>query len=572
MTSRSKKKSLAAHVRKLAHSAKSADSSEASTAKSQHKTRRASTRSTQSNADSRSSSALQESRIRKIAHRLWWRAHWLIPNFIPDPYFDRAYQQARDKKSNEETCVENGEELRIRAVWGVELFGPNESDRLYEALRLHGWSAGLGEAEDGALTWVQQQRTYGHGGNYNVGIVTRSTNSNRFLGVRNHASLPEDVEYLLVRLHQVVPAVTCVVVCFVLKEAATTRYEQELNLDRTTKRERKARGIVSYLEPTHVKQRAIEGVRGDFRRMVSGWFMQNLPGYFAHSNLPQRFPTAELLSTRSEDVFTEKPGKVHFDWRKILANVAAHEIWTSSYTSGLRFVAQREIWPRERENSLIACASLQSLPEERIKMYGGNAGAIVAICHESLEGCLAYFAINAFLAEVARDLKTSREELSLSKSNRKTIRTIDRIQRFFDRNAGAPAVARELRDLTKAPGNVEHYCGDFTAEPWTNDRPSREFGKELREHVHFRASALIEDESSTREHFEQLSTILSIRESVRAQRKMEVFTIAALLVATVSFAAAVPDDWTAKLKVVVANVQSASSASVERVLLPFGAR
>ena len=343
-------------------------------------------------------------------------------------------------------------------------------------------------------------------------------------------------------------------------------------MDRTTKRERKSRGRISYLEPTHIKQRGIEGIRSDFRRMVSGWFMENLPGYFAHSNLPQRFPTAELLSTRSEDVFVEKPGKVDFDWRKILANVAAHDIWTSSYTSGLRFVEAQNRWPHERENSMIACASIQSLPEERIRMYGGNEGAIVAICHESLEGCLAYLAIKAFLAEVARDLKTSREEVSFSKSNRKTIRTIDRIQRFFDRNSGAPSVARELRDLTKTPGRFEHYCEDFTAMPWINDKPSRQLAKELREHVHFRASALIEDESSTREHFEQLSTILSIRESVRAQRKMEVLTIAALLVAAVSFAAAVPDGWTTKLKVVVANVQSASSASVESVQLLFGVR
>jgi hypothetical protein len=51
-----------------------------------------------------------------------------------------------------------------------------------------------------------------------------------------------------------------------------------------------------------------------------------------------------------------------------------------------------------------------------------------------------------------------------------------------------------------------------------------------------------------------------------------VLTIAALLVATVSFAAAVPDSWTDKLKVMVANVQSAITVIVERVQLLFGAR
>lgn len=555
MTSRPKKRTMSARARKRTPVTKSADGTEAPTAKSAHKTQRAGSETSQSKQKLRPSPEPRESRIRKISRRLWWRTHWLAPNFIPAPYWDKAYQQARDKESNEESRVDDGEELRVRAVWGVELFGPNESDSLYEALRVLGWSAGFSAAEGEALTWVQQQRAYGHGGTYNVGVVTQGSNPQKFLGGRNNASFPEDVEYLLVRLHQFVPAVTCVLVCFVLKEEATTRYEQELNLIRTSRSERITRWGVTHLEPVHLKQRAVESVRGHFRRTVNEWFNQNLPGYFARSNLPQRFPIAELLTTRLDDVFAENHRQIHLDWRRIISNVASHEIWTSKNTSGLRFTMKQERWPREQENSLIACASLQSFPEERIRIYGGGARAIVACCHEALEGTLACFAVSAFLAEVARDLKSTREELSLSKSNRKTMRTIDRIQRFFDRNAGVPAVVRELRDLTKARGFFEHHCGDFTAAPWMNEKTSREFAKELREGIHFRASALIEDESSTREHFEQLSTILSIRESVRTQRSMEFLTIVALLVATVSLVAAVPDGWVAKLKMLFANLQ-----------------
>jgi hypothetical protein len=534
MTSRPKKSPKSARARMRTPDTNNADDTEAPTAKSAHQTQHGGSETSQSKQEPPTTSDSQTSGIQKILHKLWWRTHWLLPNFIPAPYSDRTYQQASDKKANEESRVNDGEEFRVRAVWGVELFGPNESDRLYEALRVLGWSAGFGAAEDGALTWVQQQRSYGHGGTYNVGVVTQNSNTQKFLGVQNRASLPEDVEYLLVSFHQIVPTVTCVVVCFVLKEEATTRYEQELNLVRTSRRERSTRWSISRVDPSHLKQRAVEAVRRRFRRTVTEWFKRNLPGYFSHSSLPQRFPTAELLCTKLEDVFVEKKHGIHFDWRRIISNVAPQEIWASKDSSGLRFTLHQERWPRAHENFLIASTSLQSLPEDRIRMYGGGAGSIVAICHESLEGTLARFAVSAFLAEVAHDLKNTREELSLSKSNRKTVRTIDRVQRFFDRNAGVPAVVRELRDLTKTSGFFEHYCEHFTAEPWRNDQPNREFAKELREGVYVRASTLIEDESSTREHFGQLSAILSIRESVRAQRKMEVLTFVALFVATVS--------------------------------------
>jgi hypothetical protein len=271
--------------------------------------------------------------------------------------------------------------------------------------------------------------------------------------------------------------------------------------------------------------------------------------------LSQRFPMAELLTTKSEDVFTESQRQIHFDWRRIISNGSPHEVWTSKDLSGFRFTARQERWPRDQPNSIIACVSVHHLTEKRIQMYGGGASAIVAICNEAFEGVLTYFAVSAFLAEVARDMKSTREALSLSKSNRKTIRTIGRIQGFFGRNTGVHAVVHELRNLTNVRGFIEHYCGNFTAKPWGKDQSDRDFANELREIINVRASALINDESSTREHFEQLSTILSIRESIRAQRRMEVLTIVALLVATASLVAAAPDGWIAMMKQLLDNLQ-----------------
>lgn len=48
------------------------------------------------------------------------------------------------------------------------------------------------------------------------------------------------------------------------------------------------------------------------------------------------------------------------------------------------------------------------------------------------------------------------------------------------------------------------------------------------------ASRLAEDEATMRDHFEQLSSILSIGENVKVQRRMELLTVLALLVAMLS--------------------------------------
>lgn len=192
---------------------------------------------------------------------------------------------------------------------------------------------------------------------------------------------------------------------------------------------------------------------------------------------------------------------------------------------------------------MTASVAVDLLPLDRVKLYGGSPGAVAAISHEALDGVLSYFAVSVFLREAARDLKLTREQLNLSKARGKTLPIIEKIQQFFDRNAGVPAVARELRDLAKEQGWFRHYCGTFTANPWRNGEDERMLDEQLRNRVHFAASALIDDESATREHFEQLSTILSVRESIRAQRKMERVALAALFVATLSLIMAIPNAW-----------------------------
>ena len=192
------------------------------------------------------------------------------------------------------------------------------------------------------------------------------------------------------------------------------------------------------------------------------------------------------------------------------------------------------------------------VPEESLKYMGGRErGSYVAYCHERLDGILSNYAGVAFLKEVSKDLKISRADLKISRlRHRSGVHVLERIQSFFDRSLGTPAVATELRDRSKHPRLYQHECSRFIFPKWTKDEEQREIAKVLCEQTHFLATRVIAEEHSTREHFEQLSSILSVRESIKAQRRMEWLTVVALVVATGSLIVALnpTKDWPSQIR------------------------
>jgi hypothetical protein len=77
------------------------------------------------------------------------------------------------------------------------------------------------------------------------------------------------------------------------------------------------------------------------------------------------------------------------------------------------------------------------------------------------------FASVLFLRELSRDLKDSREALTMRKSRgRNGLRVLDRIQSFFDRSLGTPAAASELKSRADNLGLYKHECARFVAPSW----------------------------------------------------------------------------------------------------------
>lgn len=457
----------------------------------------------------------------------------------------KAYFEKRDRELNERSRVPEGEELRLRVVWGMELFGPAEVEGLCDQLRRLNWAAGsvrtLGEAAD----WVRQQRAYGGAGAwYNVGLVTERGDRKRFLMADNYAAIPKGIDYLYVRIYQLTSSLTCVLIGFVFKESVEQVYEAELKQDRRTIRERNERGwSVSLLDPTHLKRRSLEKARSNARAIAQKWFSTNLPGFFC-SLAGERMPTAELVTTRNNHLFPER--RAPHDWRTLISNMPSDDVWTSSDCAGLCFSINGRGW-REEKSHLVVAMCTSEVTEETLGLWGGaERGAYVAYCHEHMGGLLSNYAVLEFLREASKELKNSRAALAIgSGGRRKAVRALEQIQEFFDRSLGTPAIVAGLLDRSKHPHFYEFECERFVSPGFRQGDARREFGTVLREQTQFLAEKVISEESSMREHFEQLSTVLSVRESVRAQKRMEWLTVFALVVAAASLFVALPPikDW-----------------------------
>lgn len=473
---------------------------------------------------------------------LQWRAHWLFPNLIRHDQGDRTYVREHDKKENERSRIPADQNLRARMIWGIELYGPTEIDALYAGLKKLDWgSAGSWKHGDGALNWIRQQRSYGSGGWFNVGYVLRREQRGRFPMIHNYAPLPAGVDSLLVGTFQLSPSLTGVLVGFKLEECLARRYEAELNRDRVTSRERSHRPrAISIISPRNQKQRVIEALRADLRRMAGSWFRRHLPGYFCGLEHPAAFPTMELLTVQDGPILQDPTiAEAFYGWRRLLANVGPSHIWTYGESAGLQLAMDR--YSDENEGlHIVAALDVAAFAGETLKYGGENApDAYIHACNELLGGLLVHASTVEYLREQSRDLNITREKLKTARSGRNNVmRTLHEIRLFFDRTLGTPVIARELAGKSKEAGWYRHDCSRFTAPAWGKTEKPRELSEEIRGRVHFLASRLTNEETAIRAHFEQLSSILSIRESIKAQRRMEWLTILAVSIAVVSLVVA----------------------------------
>lgn len=493
---------------------------------------------------------LLNSRLEKLWPHAKRFGHRLLPNLILHPNETRLASYAEDdEKENTETRIPEGENFSLAAIWAVEVYGPSEIENLYENLLRLGWNRErFGNSYPGASHWINEQRMYGSRGSFNLGVVTRK-GDNRFIS-RNklHAALPPEVDYLITYLYQISASLTCLRVGFVLTDDAGVLYNEALNTNLKTQRQVEKPGRISYHGVVNSKIKLIAATRVRYRKIASDWMKKELPGFFCGAPDGNRIPTAELMFTDLESIFEDEKGppeKNYFDWRKIVINASFLSTWTSKACDGLQFVAD-EFEGDERYHTVIALKT-SSVPDTALRIKGGKTkSSLVNFAEDYVGGFLVLFSAMAFLREAERTVKLAREQLKLNKGRNNILKILQGIESYFTESIGQPSIAAELLNASCHEGAFSHRCEDFTKNSSSNGSEKDSLPIVLAKQTKYLSDKFIKEESSSREQFEQLTSILNTRESIKTQRRMEKWTLIALALAVASLVVAllaIPDDW-----------------------------
>lgn len=228
-----------------------------------------------------------------------------------------------------------------------------------------------------------------------------------------------------------------------------------------------------------------------------------------------------------------------FSWRRLVANVSPLSVWSCAETPGLQLTLSQF---RDDANGLHVTLTLDKskVTEHEMKSWGGKTvHAIANKLNEELQGLLIHASTIQYLKEQSRDIKLTRVALKEARSGLRGVpRTLEEIGRYFDRTIGSPAITRELAKKSEGAGWYRGEFPRFTMPKIGNGGEPLELSDEIQASVHQLAIRVNEDEALMRAHIEQISSILSIRESIKTQRRMEWLTIIAVVVAVASLLAA----------------------------------
>jgi hypothetical protein len=467
-------------------------------------------------------------------------AHRILPNLIFHPNeMSMPDHREKDDEKNLESQLPEGEALTVAAIWAVEVYGPSEIDSLYKNLTRLGWNRPRIGDSNNVVDWVNEQRMYGSVGSFNVGVVTRK-GDNRFFGSnRIFAALPLEVDYLLVYLYQLSASLTCLRIGFVIKDEFDKKYRNVIEKNHKTQRIVQGRKRIYYEGVENSKIKEISEIRIAYRKIAADWIKKDLPGFFCRAQDGNRIPTAELIFTDKEFLFGKDDpdsGLPYFSWRRIVVNAVHEGQWTAEGFDGLQ-MAMDEFHGNERYHTVIALKT-SAVSSESVRCHGEpSKSAYVSLCEDYFGGALVYMAGLAFLREISRSIKIAREDLKLNTKKSDVLQKLEIIENFISESIGKPSIASELRNEAHRDGAFRHWCENFTMASWP--RPEiLSLPKVFAQRMVYFADKFIAEEATAREQFEQLSSILNTRESIKTQSRMEKWTLVAIFLALASLFAA----------------------------------
>ncbi|WP_146038081.1 hypothetical protein [Tabrizicola aquatica] len=490
-------------------------------------------------AEEKKKSAEKPSAVKSSVQRVLWKIHARFPNFIPDPYGNRLENwRSRDANENIESAIPDGNNVQLGLISVSEIFGPNEIETLYASLERLGWHQERYPIQNQShVDWLKNQRMYGTGGTIPLGWVHRSEDKKKNFNVRYTADFPKAFSSLLVSITQLTPSVTCISVGFVLTEEASFTYKNEINLPaQTTLVPHWRSGSYSVKSVSHVKADRIKQARETYRSLAISWVGKNFPGFFKVRCGPNLIPTAEYQVLEGFTPFdwdTSRDLPSHH-WSHFLGHDRAFDSWVNSSTPSLRFsfdTSPNEEFP----NHLTVALRWDSLNADDTRHYDTKTlSGKVYFAHERVDGIIAKNVLCCYLRELLRSLKEARQSLSISQTRRQSISEIEQISSFFRNSVGVPSIAREALELSEDDASFRWNATGFVQQ----DRPDRKRTLEIKDGLKSLlqrlSRKLLEEDQDTRDYLNQLSSAVGTRESMAAQKRMEILTWLAIIISLTS--------------------------------------
>ncbi|MCW2305633.1 hypothetical protein M2324_004065 [Rhodovulum sulfidophilum] len=406
---------------------------------------------------------------KQLARKMVWPLHARYPNVIPNPHGeDKTYYRERDAETNAKSALDEGVSLRLGCIMVSEIFGPNEIETLYDGLEKIGWDRERTPVRDDSnIEWLKKQRLYGSEGRMPLGWIHRPEKAKKFVGVRYTAEFPKQFSSLLVTISQLTPSTTCLSVGFILTDKAALEYSNAINEPAKTTRVPKRRTrAYSIMGVEHVKEERARRIRQKYRNIGIEWLSKNFPGFFSSHCVSSQFPTAEFLSLEQFTPFDKDAprdrGWEH--WSRFVNIEHDFRSWTCSSVPSLKFsfdAARRD----KISNHMTVALRWDTLNDEDLKTYGSDSlGSRTYFANERLNGIIARYALAAYLGEVLRSLKETRQSLSARLNARRSTSEVEKISEFFRRSIGVPSIAREVLALSENDSSFRWNATGFTQQ------------------------------------------------------------------------------------------------------------
>lgn len=478
------------------------------------------------------------------ARKLLWPIHARFPNIVPSPYGPgKTYWCEKDAKDNADSMLEEDSCLKLGCIMVSEIFGPSEIEDLYYGLEQIGWDRERTPINQGSnINWLKTQRLYGIRGRMPLGWVHRREEAKKYIGARYTAEFPKEFASLLVTISQLTPSVTCLSVGFILSDEASLEYANEINRPAATTYVPKRRsGTYLIMGATHVKEDRVRRVRQKYRNLGISWLSKTFRGFFGRHCERSHFPTAEFLLldgfTPFDPGYCRDQGWNH--WSRFVNIDHDFGSWTCTAAPSLKFSFDA----RSRDgipNHMTIALRRDTLSEDDTKIYGSDSlGSKMHFAYDRLDGIISAYALAAYLRELLRVLKQTRQSLSARPNSRRSSAEVEQISEFFRRSIGVPSIAREVLALSKHDASFRWNTTGFTQQMRPNNDETYEIKDWLKSFLQRLSQQLLEEDRDTREFLNQLSSAMGTKESIAAQRRMEAVTILTLLVAAVSMIIAI---------------------------------